>query len=331
MAALIAPPPGAAIGARIAPAADAALAAALAASERLVDRATAAGLAFTLEELEAIEIPDATSARIDRAQLRSLASIYLAADLEPAGIIAAVEQLASLSSTGALSLDFGGAAPLVEAWWHRRRDRMSADERGAFFAQLFGTAGGPVSAEGGRNQRFEDRMLELCEALAQLDQGGQGTTMAQSRVRTAARALAQNLGDASTGMAAFVASEVIATLKDAFAVLSHADVRGAFHARDTWDVVRAIARLGHIQQVDPQPFVRRGKAGMLLLAWLAAALEKVLGAGTVVAPGDPAIGAAIDWLEATLAIGENAGQQAAAPPPPEPARSAASVWSSLAQ
>lgn len=335
MAALIAPPPCAAIGARIAPAADAALAAALAISDRLVDRATAAGLAFTLEELEAIEIPDAMSARVDRAQLRSLASIYLAADLEPAGIIAAVEQMASLSATGTLALDFGGAAPLIENWWRQRRDRMSADERGAFFAQLFGTSFGPVSAEGGRNQRFEDRMLELCEALAQLDQSGgtagQGTTMGQSRVRTAARALAQNLGDASTGMAAFVASEVIATLKDAFAVLGHADLRGAFHARDIWDVVRAITRLGHAQLADPQPFVRRGKAGMLLLAWLADALDKVLGSGSVIAQGDPAIGAAIDWLEATLAIGENAGQQAAAPPPPEPARSAASVWSSLAR
>ena len=335
MAALIAPPPETAVTGRIAPAADATLAAALAAGMRLIERATAAGLTFTLEELATIDIPDSTSARIDRAQLRSLASIYLAADLEPAGIIAAVEQIASLSATGGLTLDFGGAAPLLEKWWRTRHERMSGDERNAFFARLFGTSGGPASADGGRNQRFEDRMLELCEALAQLDQGGgavpAGTSMGQARVRNAGRALAQNLGDSSTGMAAFVASEVIATLKGAFAILGHADIRGAFHARDVWGVVQAVMRLAHAQQVDPQPFVRRGKAGMLLLAWLADTLDKVLGAGRLVELGDPVIGAAIDWLEATLSIGEGAGQAAATPSSADPARSAASVWSSLAQ
>jgi hypothetical protein len=335
MPVLIAPPPNAVITARITPAADAAVAAALAIGGQLVDRATAVGLAFTLEELEAIDIPDSMSARVDRAQLRSLASIYLAADLEPAGIIAAVEQMAGLSSTGSLTLDFGSAAPLVENWWRHRRDRMSADERNAFFAQLFGTSSGPAVADHGRNQRFEDRMLELCEALAQLDQAGgaagYGSTMGQARVRNAARALAQNLGDASTGMAAFVASEVIATLRDAFAILGHSEIRGAFHARDIWDVVRAISRLSHGNYVEPQPFVQRGKAGMLLLAWLADALEKVLGSGVVVELGDPAIGAAIDWLQATLSIGEVAAQLSAPPITANPAGSAASVWSSLAR
>jgi len=336
MTAQIAPPPRVPLAGRIAPVADAALAWALAAGDRLVERATAAGLAFTLEELDAIDIPDATSARTNRAQLRSLASIYLAADLEPAGIIAAAEQLASLSATGGLPLDFGGAAPLLEQWWRGRHERMSSDERNAFFARLFGTSGGPASADGGRNQRFEDRMLELCEALAQFDQAGggavpAGTTMGQARVRNAGRALAQNLGDSSTGMAAFVAGEVIATLKDAFAILGHADLRGVFHARDVWGVVQAVMRLSHTEQSDPQPFVRRGKAGMLLLAWLADALDKLLGAGPLVEPGDPVIGTAIDWLQATLSIGEGAGQAAAPPSAADPARSAASVWSSLAQ
>lgn len=324
------PPSGPAL---IAPAADAALAHTLAAVTQLVNRATATGLAFSLEELEAINLPDPVSARIDRAQIRALASIYLAADLEPAGIISSVERLAALSSTGSLSIGLGGAGQLLEQWWRQRHDRMSADERNAFFAQLFGTTAGPINASASRNLRFEDRMLELCEALSRVDQDGAaqayGGTMGQARIRSAARALAQNLGDASSGMAAFVAKEVITTLKDAFAVLGHADLRGAFAARDLWGVVRAIARLSHSDQTDPQTYVRRGKAGMLLLAWLADNLDKVLGGGALVQPGDPVIGAAVDWLEATLTLGEAAGPAAQPVPQVDPGQRAARDWSAL--
>ena len=319
--------------ARISPAEDATFAAVLARGQALVERATATGLAFTLEDLDTIDLPE-DNARVDRAQLRALASIYLAADLEPAGIIASVEQLASLGATSGLTVDLGGAGPLLEQWWLHRHERMSQDERSAFFARLFGTSSGPASAEAKSNQRFEGRMLDLCESLSSIDQSQSSqdyaTTMAQSRVRTAARALSQNLGDSSTGMAAFVAGEVIATLKEAFAILGHADLRGAFHATNIWDVIRAISRLGHVQFPDPQLYVRRGKAGMMLLSWLADSLPAVFGTGVLVRRGAPVIDAAIDWLEATLALGEGAGGGNTAVAAPQDGEGTGSVWSSLA-
>ena len=129
------------------------LASALSASERLVARATAPGLAFALDQLGDIDIPEPAAARIDKAQLRALATLYLAADLESAGIIPAVEALAGLASTGAVSIDLGGAEPLLADWWRRRHDRVSAAERNAFFSRLFGTASGPVAADADRNVR----------------------------------------------------------------------------------------------------------------------------------------------------------------------------------
>lgn len=328
----VAPPPTPRAG--VAHPADAFLAGALAKGTALVERATAPGLAFALDELGDIELPEPAAARIDRAQLRALASIYLAADLEPAGIIVSVEQLASLSATGSLRFDLGSAVPLLEQWWRDRNHRMTREERNAFFAQLFGTSSGPTSASGRRNTRFEDRMLGLCEALTQLEDAGRsmehGSSMAQARVRTAARALAHNLGDAGGGMTAFVASEVMQTLKLAFAILSNPDLRGPLHARDIWDVVRAIARLSRSPESEVEPYVRRGKAGMLVLSWLADTLEVVLGAGPVVKLGDPVIGVAFDWLDATLQLGEAVAPSApAAPPPPARSDDPASVWSSL--
>lgn len=315
----------------IAPIADAMLASALATGDALVACATAHGLAFALDELGDIDIPEPSAARIDRAQLRALATLYLAADLEPAGVIPAIESLAGLTSTGAATIDLGAAEPLLVAWWRKRNERSSAAERNAFFSRLFGTASGPVAADAERNAQFEDRMLELCESLYKLDELSTGEpyggTAQQARVRAAARAMIQNLGQAGGGITAFMAGEVIVALKDAFAILGHADLRRDFAAHDIWDVVAGIARLSRRRATPPAPYVRRGKAGMTLIAWLADVADRLgTTGGPIVTIGHPVVGSAADWIEATLDIGE-----AAAPPPaPAPRQSAsASPWAAL--
>lgn len=313
----------------IAPIADAQLASALTACERLLVRATAPGLVLALDQLGDIDIPEPASARIDKAQLRALATLYLAADLEPAGIIASVEALAGFAATGAVRLDLGGAEALLADWWRRRHDRVTASERRAFFSRLFGTASGPVAADADRNVDFEVRMLELCEALYKLDElptgdpyGGSGQ---QARVRRAARALMQNLGAAGGGITAFMAVEVVTELKQAFAIVGHPDLRGAFAARDAWGVVAGIARITRQPYSRPTPHVRRGKAGMTVISWLAELSDRLDDSGGGLVPiGHPVVGSAIDWIEATLDIGEAMESRAPTGPGPQVAR-----WSAV--
>jgi hypothetical protein len=315
----------------IAPIADAIVASALAASERLVAQATAPGLAFALDQLGDIDIPEPEMGRIDKAQLRALATLYLAADLEPAGIIPAVETLAGLSATGATSLDLGAVEPLLVGWWRDRHERVSAAERNAFFSRLFGTSAGPVAADAGRNADFEDRMLGLCEALYKLDEMSSGDpyggTAQQARVRAAARGLVENLGLAGGGITAFMATEVIETLKQAVAIVGHQDMRRNFAARDIWGVVGGIGRIARQRFRPAGPYIRRGKAGMTVIAWLADVSDNLgrIG-GPIVTIGHPVVGSAIDWIEATLDIGE----AVAAEPAPQGGRTAeASPWSAL--
>jgi hypothetical protein len=314
------------------PVADALLASALATSDRLVGAATAPGIAFALSDLGDIDIPEPLSASIGKAQLRALATLYLAADLEPAGIIQAVETLAGLASTGSLQIDLGEAEPLVAAWWRGRNDRIAEPERNAFFSRLFGTSLGPVAAESERNFQFEDRMLELCEALYKLDELSSGDPYGglaqQSRVRSAARGLTANLAQASGGSTAFIAGEIVAMLKDAFAIVGQPALRGAFSARDLWGVVRGIGRVARKSFLPATPYVRRGKAGMIVISWLAEIADRIGGSGPIVEIGHPVVGSAIDWIEASLDIGE---AQAMPPPAPSPARAApeASPWSAL--
>lgn len=323
-----------AVATLIAPIADAFLGAALATGERLVQRATAQGLAFALDELGDIDIPEPMAARIDKAQIRALATLYLAADLEPAGIIPSVEALAGFASTGAAGLDLGEAEPLLVEWWRHRNERSSAAERNAFFSRLFGTSAGPVAADAARNAEFENRMLELCESLYKLDElsGGDpyGGSAQQARVRATARAMVVNLGEAGGGITAFMATEVINALKQAFAILGHSAMRRSFSARDLWGVVAGIARIGHLPRVDPAPYVSRGKAGMIVIAWLADVADK-LGTvgGPIVAIGHPVIGSAADWIESTLSIGETAAPPAPPISPPVRQAAGASPWAAL--
>ena len=172
-------------------------------------------------------------------------------------------------------------------------------------------------------------MLELCEALYKLDESGTGDPYGgvgqQARVRQAARMLIANVSQAGGSSTAFMAGEIIGALKQAVAIVGHPDLRGAFAARDVWGVVAGVARLAHVPVHPPWPYVRRGRAGMTVLAWLADVTDQLGGTGgPVVAIGHPVVGSAVEWIEATLDIGV-----ANAPADPRSPRAPASPWSAV--
>ena len=287
-------------------------------SQALVGAAQA--FAVGLDELGALDLPPALSGQIDQAQLRAIASLYLAADLEAAGVVPAVEILAGLDrGGGGIAIDLGGAAALVAAFWKDRADRATADERTQAFARLFGSD-------------FEDLMLDLCESLYKLDElatnASYGGIAQQTRVRSAAVRLLETLVDGGGGITVFLAQEIMASLKQALAILGHPDLRGALGARDVWGSIAGIDRLTRTRRPDPRLYVRRGRAGMTVLAWLAdAAPHTLTSAQLLVALDHPVIPAAVDWMETALAIGEAAGEI----PAPVPARALQqSAWSALA-
>ena len=300
------------------------LAGAIEHADRLTGRAMT--LALALEDIGAIELPPLPETVIDQAQLRAVASLYLAAELEQADVIPAVEALAGLATSGAVPVDLGAASGLVHAVWKSRNDRATAEERAGFFARLFGSGDGEEASNS-----FELDMIELCEALYKLDELATNATYGgiaqQARVRAAAGRLIEEIVAGASGVAVFFAQEILATLKEALAILGHPDLRGALGARDVWAAVERIERLARRPQADGRTHLRRGRAGMTILAWLADAAPHLRApAQPLVGLDHPVIVAAIDWLEASLSLSESA----AAPPPQAPARAPASPWAALA-
>ncbi len=128
-------------------------------------------------------------------QLRACASLYLASNLESAGLVQAAEDFVALVRTGAIPGDLGEAAPLVDTFWKARRKRISEAERMALFGRLFGTPGGPQDMQGGSNGEFDKRLLDLCDAIMRAVEGG-----SQGRVRSEGARLAENIAGAASEM-----------------------------------------------------------------------------------------------------------------------------------
>ncbi|MCP4289820.1 MAG: hypothetical protein GY792_36275 [Gammaproteobacteria bacterium] len=286
----------------------------------------ASGYTFGLNVLGDIVLPPGAEAHVDRAQMRALGALYLAADLEPAGLIASAEKLAALVASGAINVDLGATASLLHKFWRNRHNRIDKTERVAFFGSLFGATYGPGQADGYVNAEFEPLMLELCEALYRLNEMSSdqihGGIAQQSRLRGAVSNLISNLVLVGGGVTAFLATEIIRLLKEALVILKHPHLRGIFMARDIWGVVAGINRLARMRTADSRVFVRRGRAGMTVIVWLADAAEVLMRQnGPIVRLDHQVIPAAVDWLQTSLVISERQGQSAAYPPDQSPGSS----------
>jgi hypothetical protein len=260
-----------------------------------VSRAFAVGL----EEIGSLDLPPVIHGQIDQAQLRVIASLYLASDLEQAGIIPVVEQLSAMARNARLPINLGKSADLLADFWKARNERANEDERRDVFRRLFTAS-------------FEDKMLDLCEALYKLDEMATnvsyGGIAQQSRVRSAATRLLEGVADGGSGITSFLAQEITTALKAALAILGHPDLRAAFGARDVWGTVTGIDRMNKTKRPDPRLFVRQGRAGMTVLSWLADAAPHLENMATLLVSLDhPVIPAAVDWMETSLAIGETPG------------------------
>jgi hypothetical protein len=249
-----------------------------------------------LAELGQIELPSAAVA--DPNQLRAVATLYLASTLEAAGLIQAAEDFVALVRTGAIPGDLGAAAPLVDAFWKARNERIAESERLALFGRLFGAPAGPEDAAGGTNRDFEELLLDLCDAIMKAADGG-----SQGRVRASGTRLAENIGDAANDMVRMAARDIFDSVGQAIAILNHVEVRSMLMARTLWNAVASIDRRFRRPVRPTLSHLRRGRAGMAVLAWLADAIDSLeKGSGSLVSPGDTVIDAAIEWVDETLSL-----------------------------
>ena len=258
-------------------------------------------LALQLAELIDLDLPPALGPAADAAVLRSAAPLYLASELEAAGLIQGVEALAEAALGGAVPLDAGEATERIYRFWRTREQRFSAEERQAFFARLFGTPGATLPLAEHRNTAFPRLLFAVADALHGYDPRTAGIAGADTALRTAAHSLAANLMTRGGGLASFAGRDIVQALQQAVDVLKQPAVQRAVQARSAWMAAGQLARRYLGRAVDVVAHVQRGRAGMRLLAWLAEAAPGLDAyVRPLVPPGVPVREAAFAWLQASL-------------------------------
>jgi hypothetical protein len=275
---------------------------------QLASRSRAMATQLGIDDPGDIDLPPASS-DADPAVVRTAAPLYLAAELESAALLPAVETYAALFVTGAVSADLGPAANKLVTFWQHRRDRLTAAEREALFGRAFGKSYGPDLAlrVGGRNAEFESLMLDLTEALSRLAEDrlfGSIPPGLDVGVRTTALVLATNVSEHARGMASVATTDLLSSIADALAIVKEPALQQSLGTHAPWDAVRTLTSRYLGRDVDVSAHVSRARTGMGVLAWLADALPRVdiQSAGLLVQPADPVIVLAIQWMQATLRL-----------------------------
>lgn len=230
----------------------------------------AAGLA----ELGDIELPDSAPTAEDAQHLESIAPLYLAHELERAGLLRTAELIAGLFASGAITQPLGPTAQLIADFWKARRERLSAAERDQLFAQVF------------EPQAFYPLMQALCDALAsQLDNPPRaGDVHARVALQEAADALGGWLAPRAVGMAGFAAPEIVQALSQATHFLRDRLLQTAFGVHDMWGLLNAVGSTGGAGAGQVRQHVELGRQGAVVLAWLAGAVPR----GYAFEPASPA-------------------------------------------
>lgn len=285
---------------------------------------SAESFAVMLAELAPIELPPAAHA--DPMQLRAIASLYLAATLESAGLIEAADDLVRMVRTGMLAGDLGDAMTAVQDFWHDRRDHIQPQERQALFARLFGTPSDALDMQAGSNADFDAHMLDLCDAIIKAAE--QGVTR---QVHVAVTRLAENIGAAANDALLMMAREIIDMLSKAIAILNNPAIRALLAARTLWDAVGAIDRRLRRPPRGTLNHLRRGRAGMAVIAWVADVLTEIERDGNAaLTPPDVIVTAALDWIDETVALLRQEEANAARAPASGAAPRGQPAWADLA-
>ena len=276
----------------------------------LAQRAYSSAISLSLNDYGNIDLPGLTPATAeDQAQLRAVAPLYLAAQLEEAQLLPVVETLCGLAVSGGISVELGTAVTQIEAFWRQRNDRFQQNERQSIFTRLFGAdVVQGNSRELSLNQEFDNLMINLCESLYKLDEDSLGdasiTPKGNYRVLVAARSVADNVLSRSGGITAFAANEILGTIQSAVQILQQPSVQHAFGARSLWTLVRTFAARYLHTNSNTATYVTRGKSGLIILSWLADVLPQLGDGEKLLTLDHPVIGSAAEWLQASLAIRE---------------------------
>jgi hypothetical protein len=232
------------------------------------------------------ELEDQTDYQIVEDNIRAMQPIYFSAMLEELKVFHVVDKLVELFQNGILAIGRGNAGNFLYRYWKEAPNRISEAERRNFYARCLGVPGGD---DGGMpNREFQDLWMRFISAVSSfvrqnnidnLLRAAIPAAVTQEAVRKSGRDLAANITLHGYGMTYFAATELQKQIKDVIGLLSDPDIKGAYGARDMWQVVDQVATLELGGAKNSVRYRTMATAGAIIMAWLAKSAKKLAATG----------------------------------------------------
>jgi hypothetical protein len=243
---------------------------ALGAQEGTSDNAPPSSIVIDLPNLE-----DNADIVIVADNLRAQQALFFSAMLEELKVYQVVDKLVELFQNCMLPLGKGSAGDLLYGYWKKSINRISEIERRNMYARSFGIPGGDATS---LNVEYDELFIRFVSAVSsyvrqfavdELFTTKTPLMVSQQQVQKSGRDLGASLSLHGYGIAYFAATELQTQIKDAFAILNDPEIRGAYGARDAFQLVDQVATLELGGARNSFRYRSMANAGAIIIGWLA--------------------------------------------------------------
>lgn len=228
-------------------------------------------------EIPLPDLEEATDVEIVRENLEAAQAIYFAYQLEEARLPQVVERIVELFRAGLLPLSYGKTGDYLYDYYKKSAERITEGERRDLYMRAFGAPGGDPSLNQ-PNREFAELWLRFISAVSafgrqlsvdRMFRSQVPLAVSQEQVRKAARDLAASLSRNCYGIAYQFSKELKTLIIEYRDLLSDPEIRGAFGARDMWQVIDQVNAnyLGGAR--NSHRYRTQARAGAVVIAWLA--------------------------------------------------------------
>lgn len=234
-------------------------------------------------EIELPDLEESVAIDIVKENLHAVQAIYFAHQLEEMRLFQVVERIVELFRQGLLPLGRGRVGDYLFNYYKKAAERITESERRDLYFRAFGVPGGnPNSSE--PNRDFNELWLRFLSAVSsfsrqltvdRLLRSSVPMAVSQESVRKAGRDLGANLSRNGYGIAYFAATDLQRSILEFRDVLSDADLRNAFGARDMWQVIELVNAnyLGGAR--NTHRFRTQSRAGAVVIRWIANHVQRL--------------------------------------------------------
>ena len=245
--------------------------------------------------LGVIDLPPLRSGALIGAQIRVVATLYWARELEEAGILPFVESIAQGVMSGTWLAPIGAAIHPLVAFARRREQRFTRPERLALFDRLFGAAAEDGAAD------FDGLLRSFAEALSAIgrEPADQAIAHLEARASEMGRAVGATATAGGVGVAGFAARDIVEQIRTALGLLQHPDLSRALGGGGPWQMLMRHGPSVLGRPLDVMRRLSRARAGLALIDWIAREADAIDRGRARIMRQAPIVSAAETWLAAS--------------------------------